>query len=578
RRGVHDSQNREQILIQAPTGIGKTMAALFPALKTLPQGLASKIFYLTARTTGKNVAGNALAVLREHGLKAKSMNLTAKEKICFRPGSACSGEECEYAKGYYDRIHEALADAFHCDAFTRELIGEIAEKHRVCPFEFSLDLSLWVDCIICDYNYVYNPRVYLRRFFLEKSGDYLFLVDEAHNLVDRARDMFSAEISRLPFRELRKKMKNNIPEIYRILGRINTWMSGICKQYGETNPCAEKELPEKLLPLLKKFLTAAEKWLVINRTAPFREEFLDLYFPVHGFIRVADQYDESYATCYGIKGDDLTVRLFCIDPANQMRAARERGIASVFFSATLTPADYFRRMFGCSESASDLVLPSPFPPENLRLIISGGISTLYADRERTKDEIARIILALIQQKKGNHLIFFPSYEYMRLVRDRFVQASPETDIIVQTPGMTEPEREQFIARFSHDNTETLVGFAVMGGVFGEGIDLVGDRLTGAVIVGVGLPALCLERELIRDYFAQKDEAGFEFAYLYPGFTKVLQAAGRVIRSEKDRGVVLLIDKRFAAERYRTLFPREWHTVIVRDGKHLSRIVQDFWSG
>jgi DNA excision repair protein ERCC-2 len=569
-------RNREQILIQAPTGIGKTMAALFPALKTLPPGFASKIFYLTARTTGKNTAENALAMLREHGLKAKSVTITAREKICFRPDAACRGEECEYARGYYDRIREALADAYRQEAFTRDRIEEIAEEHRVCPFEFSLDISLWADCIVCDYNYVYDPRVYLRRFFLEKTGDYVFLVDEAHNLVDRAREMFSAELPRQPFRELRKKVKDTLPEIYRILGRINTRMSGMCRQYRETNPCAEKERPEKLLPLLRKFLTAAERWLVMNRPSPFREELLDLYFPVHGFLRVADQYDSSYATCYSIRGDDLTVRLFCIDPAGQLRAARERGIASVFFSATLTPADYFRRMFGCSDSAADLILPSPFPPENLLLVIAGGISTLYTDRTGTRDRIARMILSLIQQKQGNHLIFFPSYEYLRLVLDRCVQDCPEMDIIVQTPGMTEAERERFIARFSHDNTETLAGFAVMGGVFGEGIDLVGDRLTGAVIVGVGLPAICLERELIRDYFAQKDEAGFEFAYLYPGFTRVLQAAGRVIRSGEDRGVVLLIDKRFASERYRILFPREWNALFVRDEAHLSRIVREFW--
>ncbi|MDP2984249.1 MAG: ATP-dependent DNA helicase [Candidatus Latescibacter sp.] len=571
-------RKRGQLLIQAPTGIGKTMAALFPAVKTLRDGLASKIFYLTARTTGKTVAESSLMVMRDHGLKLKSLNLTAKEKICFCPRSACSGEECEYARGYYDRIHEALEEAFRQDAFPREVIEEIAEKHRVCPFEFSLDLSLWMDCIICDYNYVFDPRVYLKRFFLEEDGDYVFLVDEAHNLVDRARDMFSAEIRKQPFLELRRMVKNQFPEIYPVLGRINTWMVGARKRCEESNPFAEKEPPDTLFPLLRKFLSLTERWLVLNRKTVFRKELLELYFTVHGFIRMAERYDDSYVSWYEKKGDDVTVKLFCLDPARHLKETLERGSAAIFFSATLTPADYFRRIFGCGESARELILSSPFPPENLCLLISGGISTFYKHREQTKDAVTRAILSLVRQKGGNYLLFFPSYEYLMLVYEQFTSASPETKTILQTPGMAEPERDRFIARFSQDSGETLAGFAVMGGVFGESIDLVGDRLTGAVIVGVGLPAICLERELIRDYFASRSGEGFEFAYLYPGFNKVLQAAGRVIRTESDRGAVLLIDTRFTTGRYRSLFPKEWQPILMRNEAQFDRILQRFWNG
>ncbi len=278
-----------------------------------------------------------------------------------------------------------------------------------------------------------------------------------------------------------------------------------------------------------------------------------------------------------MKGNDLVVKLFCIDPARQMREAQERGIAAVFFSATLTPAGYFKRMFGCSETAAELILSSPFPPENLLIAIAGNVSTLYARREKTKDEIAQIILSMIQQKKGNYLVFFPSYEYLKLVHESFSALDAHVDIITQIAGMTETEREWFISRFSRDNRETLVGFAVLGGVFGEGIDLAGDRLAGAVIVGVGLPALCLERDLIREYYAVQSGEGFEFAYLYPGFNKVLQAAGRVIRSEEDRGAVLLIDSRFTSERYRELFPGEWRPVTIHNDAHLFKTAQKFWN-
>ncbi|MFA6472387.1 MAG: ATP-dependent DNA helicase, partial [Candidatus Latescibacterota bacterium] len=502
------------LLIQAPTGIGKTIAALFPSVKALPEGIASKIFYLTARTTGKTVAENGLSVLRNYGMKLKSLNLTAKEKICFCPEAACSGEECEFARGYYDRIRETLDDAFSEDSFTREDIERIAMKHRVCPFEFSLDLSLWVDCIISDYNYVFDPRVYLKRFFQEENGEYVFLVDEAHNLVDRARDMFSAEMSKKPFLELRHSARNQFPEIYQVLGRINTWMVGARKRCEECNPFAEKVPPSTLFPLLRKFLSVTERWLILNRKASFRDELLDLYFVVHSFMRTAERYDERYVSLYEKKGDDIALKLFCIDPSNHLKETLERGSSAIFFSATLTPADYFRKIFGCSDSAREMVLASPFPCENLCLLISGKISTFYNHRERTKDAVARKIHSLVKQKRGNYLLFFPSYEYMTMVYNSFIPESPDTASIVQAQGMSEQEREQFIERFSKENEETLAGFAVMGGVFGEGIDLVGDRLTGAVIVGVGLPGICLERELIKEYYADRSGEGFEFAYLY----------------------------------------------------------------
>jgi len=568
-----------RLILQAPTGTGKTMGVLFPALKALGAGLTGKIFYLTARTTGKSIAEQTIDIIRERELRIKSLVLTAREKICLNPGVSCSADECGYARGFYDRINDALAAMFRIDAFTREAIEDVAQRFRVCPFELSLELAQWADCIICDYNYAFDPTVYLRRFFLEDNSDFTFLVDEAHNLPDRAREMFSAELAKQPVLDLRRTIGQALPEVRRCLGTINT-------RFLELRKCCDtpdrtiygQEAPSSLFMPLNRFIRTAEKWLVRNISAPFREALIDWYFEASGFLRVAERYDDSYATLYEKDSRDMKVKLFCIDPADQMKEALSRCRSAVFFSATVVPTDYFKHLLGCGDRDSELMLPSPFPPEHLRVIIANRVSTLYKRRDMTKHTVARSIAAFIQEHRGNYLVFFPSYEYLTLIHDIVAAEFPGFETIVQERGMTEAERAEFIGRFCRDNPETLAGFAVMGGVFGEGIDLIGDRLTGAVIVGVGLPGISPERELIRDYFARILNAGFEYAYLYPGMNRVLQAAGRVIRSETDRGAILLIDERFGTARYVSLFPREWETVHVHDEEELRNVMDIFWRG
>ena len=570
-------KNESQLLIQAATGIGKTMAAVFPAVKAIGEEICSKIFYLTARTTGRAIAEKALDDLRANGLKIKSLTLTAKDKICFNPDSACHPDECEYAKGHFDRIDEALTHIFQQDAFTRSNILEVAEKYRVCPFEFSLELSLWADVIICDYNYAFDPRVYLRRFFQEESGDYAFLIDEAHNLVDRSRAMFSAEIFKQPLLDVRRAIKTDLPHIFKCLGKINAQLVKARKQCEDSGLSrAEKAAPENLFPLLRQFLHVTEGWLTNNFKTAYREALLDLYFAISGFMKVADQYDDSYVTCYEKIKADLKVKLFCIDPSQHLKQALNRCISAAFFSATMTPIVYFKSILGCEEAADQMMIPSPFPKENLGIFVSDRISTLYRHRDRTKSEVLQPILSFIAQKKGNYLVFFPSYAYMQMIYDLFHIQRPQTNVIVQTPGMPESEREKFLERFSRDNPDTLVGFAVMGGIFGEGIDLVGKRLCGAVIVGVGLPAVCLEQDLIRDYFNTTQHAGFEYAYLYPGLNRVLQACGRVIRTENDRGVVLLIDQRYSTYRYKSLLPPYWNPISASNEQRFAEALQRFW--
>ncbi len=570
-------KNNSQLLVQAATGIGKTMAAVFPAVKAIAEGISSKIFYLTARTTGRIAAEKALDELRQKQLKLKSLTITAKDKICFNPDSACNPEECDFARGHFDRVNVALKDIFRQDAFTREAVEQVARSHQVCPFEFSLELSLWADCIICDYNYAFDPRVFLRRFFLEDGGDFTFLIDEAHNLVDRSREMFSAEIFKQPLLDVRRTVQRELPQVYKSLGKINSWMIKAGKKCDESDPARhEKGPPDDLFPLLHRFLFISERWLARNIKAAYREELLDLYFKISGFMRVAEQFDDSYVTCFEKIKKDLKLKLFCVDPSIQLKNALNRCKTAVFFSATMTPMAYFQQILGCDESAIHLKLPSPFPDENLRLFIFDRISTLYRQRESTKNQVSRAIWTFINQKKGNYLVFFPSYEYLQMVYEIFKSDCSESDHILQTPSMSESERDEFLQHFGQNNPKSLVGFAVMGGIFGEGIDLVGERLSGAVVVGVGLPGISLERELIREYFADTLKAGFEFAYQYPGINRVLQAAGRVIRSETDRGVVLLIDQRYATYRYRSLLLEQWDTTKVQNHQQFAEELQKFW--
>jgi len=571
-------QERE-ILIQAATGIGKTMSTLFPSVKAMAEGLSSKIFYLTARTTGKDSAEAAINEMREKGLRIKSLTITAKDKICFKPDSACSPDECEYARGYFDRIDDAEEQFFKVDCLSRKTIEEIASTFSVCPFEFSLGLSSMADVIICDYNYVFDPRVYLRRFFLEEENDFTLLIDEAHNMVDRSREMFSAEIFKQPFLDTRKVLKDDLPNIYKKLSSINSRLLKYRKRCEEEdhNIIIEQDSPEDLLPSLRHFLKAAEDWFALNIASLYKETLLEVYFNVRTFVKILEEYDETYRTIYESGGKDLRIKLFCIDPSTRLRRVFVKNRSAVFFSATISPPHYFKRLFGCVEGTRNIEIPSPFPSENLCLVIYAGVSTLYRNREATKTSAAGLINPVIGSKKGNYLLFFPSYAYMKMVTGLFETEENDFEFITQNPGMTREDRDNFLSRFSAGNENTLAGFAVMGGVFGEGIDLTGDRLSGAVIYGVGLPGISPERDIIRDYFTETEQAGFEYAYLYPGINRVLQAAGRVIRSESDRGVVVLVDDRYKSYRYKSLFPVNWKPVVVNSKEMLDMVLGNFWA-
>lgn len=570
-------KHQEQLMIQAPTGIGKTVAALYPAIKALAEGHTEKIFYLTARSTGRKIAEKTLAELGAKGLRIKSVTLTAKEKICFNPEKKCTGDECLFARGYYDRLPEAQDAIFSRDTFTMRDIAALALDFSLCPFELSLELSLWADCIICDINYAFDPRVYLRRYFTTNSEAYTFLIDEAHNLVDRSRDMYSSQILRSSYLKLKRSIKNKDAKLY-------TLADDVCKKFkyfGDKlkpqDPFRwDKDKPEELLPLLRRFCLELERWILDFPRSPRYKEWLDMFFSTHWFLSVAEMFDDNYATCIEKKDRGLRIKIFCIDPSDRLRIAMERAKSVVLFSATITPISYFAKILGCSDSISKRILPSPFPSFNICLCVARSISTLYKKRDSTKDSLTRTLGTFIDTKTGNYLIFFPSYEYMHMILPLYKQAYSHHKILSQKAGMTEDEKFEFLNNFALENNQTLAGFVVMGGIFGEGIDLRGDRLSGAAVVGVGLPGLSPERELIRHHFTSHNEPGFQYAYLYPGINRVFQAAGRVIRSENDRGTILLIDSRYSQLQYNSLFPKEWQPRCVGSNIHMKRIIQEFW--
>ncbi len=559
-------RDQTHLMVQAATGIGKTMAALFPAIKALAEGQVPKVVFLTARTTGRLAAEAALQTLRAGGLRLRSVTVTAKDKVCFYPQGNCTPEECPCARGHFDRINEALLAALSEEALTRDRIVAISKAHQVCPFELTLEMVGWADCVIGDYNYAFAPGVVLQRLFGEEAGQHAVLVDEAHNLVDRSREMFSAHLNKQAVLSLRRALKSDLPALYKSLGRINAWMAKTrrrSQQQGD-GVVVEKKLSDTLLERLQDFLWGAERWLMRNTPADFRQELLDLFFSALRFVRVAEDFDHRYVTLYEAEGDDLCIKLFCIDPSHLLQQAWKNCHAAILFSATLTPVDYFLSILGCPADTRRLNLPSPFPQENFAVFAADRISTYFRDREQSCRAVSQVLEALVRYREGHYLLFFPSYAYMEMIRQQFVADCDDIRTIVQTPDMQEDEREIFLNQFRKAPKQSLVGFAVLGGIFGEGIDLQGKHLTGAAIVGVGLPGMGVERDVIRGYYDQIDGSGFEFAYQYPGINRVLQAAGRVIRSETDRGVVLLIDRRYCQQRYRAFFPNHWLVRRVDD--------------
>lgn len=564
------------LFAQAPTGIGKTISTLFPSIKALGEQQADRIFYLTAKTITRTVAEESISILRDEDLRVKSITLTAKDKICFSEEGKCNPEDCPYAKGYYDKVNEALFKILNNeDEFTREKIEEYAREYEICPFEFSLEISIWCDVIIGDYNYVFDPRVYLRRFFDERTEDYIFLIDEAHNLVSRGREMFSAAISKRKILDLKNLLKGE-KKLTRRLNKINNYLIALRKEgdrKGENEFITEE--PNVVYEYIRDYLKECDEFLINNRDFQYYQEVLDVYFELNTFINMSELYDENYLSLVIIDGNELILKLYCINPRDNLITGMNRAKSKVIFSATLSPSSYFIELLGGEENSYKMSLPSPFPKENLLTLIA-PISTRFKHRGATIEKILLMIIEFVKGKKGNYMCFFPSYRYMKQAEELLTKLSDEIIYIPQKENMTEIEKEDFLDKFKKPKEKVQLGLCVMGGIFSEGIDLKGDSLIGAIIVGVGLPQLSFEQNLIKDFFNEVG-TGYDYAYVYPGINKVMQAVGRVIRREEDKGAVLLIDDRFLTEKYIKLMPEGWRDFkVVKDNSSINKQVKEFW--
>ena len=576
----HTILQKKKLFVQAPTGVGKTMAAVFPAVKALGEEIGDKIFYLTARTITRTVAEEAFHTLKEQALKMKVITLTATDKICFCEETNCRPDLCPYAKGHFDRVNDAVYDLLVSkDEWTRDVLKEQAEKYQVCPFEMALDASVWADAVICDYNYVFDPNAHLKRFFSEGAGgDYIFLIDEAHNLVDRAREMYSATLCKEDVLEMKRLVRGDSPKLEKYLDECNRQLLALKRE------CENVMILESVSHIVIKLiniLSALEDYMD-NVPEKKREQVLDFYFKVRDFVNIHDIHDDNYITYAELDGEGrFMIRLFCVNPALNLKAYLDQGRAAVYFSATLLPVQYYKKLLSTQTDDYAIYAESPFPKEN-RLILNGiDVSTKYTLRgEAMYRRIADYIVKTVSAKKGNYMVFFPSYRMLEDVSERLKEKTEfyeRTDVIYQEQYMTEEDRENFLVEFEKERTDSLVGLCVMGGIFSEGIDLSKDRLIGAIVVGTGLPLVCTQRELLRKYFDGEDRMGFAYAYLYPGMNKVLQSAGRVIRTEEDKGVIVLLDGRFADTGYRNIFPREWEGVKSCTLENAGEYLEAFWN-
>ena len=553
---------KKKLFIQAPTGVGKTISTVFPAVKAVGEELGEKIFYLTAKTITRTVAEQAFGTLREQNLKFKVITLTAKEKICFCEETSCNPDDCPYAKGHFDRVNDAVYELLmQEDVMSREVLEAQARKHKVCPFEMALDVSNWVDGVICDYNYVFDPDARLRRFFAEGgAGGYLFLIDEAHNLVERGRQMYSAELCKEDFLAVKKLVKGEAPRFAKRLEACNKILLAMKKE------CENYKVLDNISHFgiqLMNVLSETDRYLEECVDKEVRETVLDFYFQVRSFLNIYDGLDENYVvyTEYQENGR-FVLKLFCVNPAANLQKCLDKGNSAVFFSATLLPIQYYKRLLSTEKDNYAVYIDSSFDTKK-RLLMNGvDVSTRYAMRSREMyQRYATYIFRVVKAKMGNYLIFFPSYRFMEDVYQEFTQLlvsdEEEMELVIQQKHMDEEERENFLRAFEMGREKSLIGFGVLGGIFSEGIDLTNEKLIGTLIIGTGLPQVCNEREILKSYFDQKGLYGFDYAYRYPGMNKVLQAAGRVIRTEDDRGVILLLDERFQREKGKEIFPKEW---------------------
>ena len=599
REGFSAIKHGRRIFVEAPTGTGKTISALFPAVRALGEGYCDKIFYLTPKTATRKEAFSAMAKLYSTGTRLRTVIITAKEQICpcgeLLNGKKrlCTGDTCAYARGYYDRIDGALREIIsNYTGFSRSLIAEVAERHKVCPYELSLDLSELCDVVICDYNYVFDPIVYFRRYFgsCAIGGKYTFLIDEAHNLVDRARETYSVELSKKEFTDILGEIdsidKSKIASLFGFVEPIFASLKRLCKETLTVDSAGNEagffignEPNGRLTKALEAFEREAKDFMRKNPEHYLNEALNELAFKVKRYLMITELFDESFRFYVKVENQDITAKCYCLDPSDILNSLLCRAESAVLFSATLTPPEYFCSVLGGGRQAKTVSLPSPFDPDRLCVAVADYVNTRYEGREDNAKRFATVIAASVKSRKGNYIAYFPSYKCLEETYNAFSKKYPSVECVVQKRNMTVSKREEFLAAFKEDSGRLRVGFCVLGGVFAEGVDLPGSRLIGSIIFGVGLPALSNEKNIIREYYDNRSDEGigYDYAYTFPGMNNVLQAAGRVIRRDTDVGLVVLADDRYAEPKYRALFPAHWKDVkYAGNASSLAEIMRRFW--
>lgn len=573
-------EGEKNLFIQAPTGTGKTISTIFPAIKAMGNNLAGKLFYLTAKTITRTVAVDTFSILAKAGLYFRSIVVTARDKVCPNEGRKCNPVDCPYADGHYDRVNDAVYDLVTNELeISAEKVTEYAMKHNVCPFEMSLDATYWCDGIVCDYNYVFDPNVYLRRFFGEGvRGDYVFLVDEAHNLVERGRSMYSATVVKEEIMELKRLVKDVDKRLATYLEKCNKQLLEYKKEC-ENYTVLESQSP--FLAALERVFFRLQTFFEEHKSFSYMERVSEIYLKIRHYMNIAELADEKYVI-YTTYDDDnnFLITQFCADPSTNLKSCIDKGVAGIFFSATLLPVNYYKEMLTGDSSENAIYAHSVFDEKKRLVVAAGDVSSRYRDRGTAQfRKMARYIVNITSGKKGNYMIFFPSFYYMRQVLDCLNEEYSDfvggNKILVQESSMTEAKKQEFLDSFTGQDNN-CIGMCVMGGIFAEGIDLKNDALIGAVIVGTGLPMVCNEREILRSFFDNNEKNGYAYSYMYPGMNKVCQAAGRVIRTVDDTGIIALLDDRFLTDEYICLFPREWSNVAIGNEKNIGQIVDDFW--
>ena len=565
-----------KLYIEAPTGIGKTMSTLYPFIKAMKDDEKSKIFYLTAKNSGKMNAHQAIKILKEKGLHAIDILVTAKERICFCKDKECNPDECPFAQGYYNKIQNVIKQGLlSFDEFDYETIVAMAKTYEVCPFELQLDLSLFSDIIICDYNYLFDPISYLKRFFDEDSSHYLALVDEAHNLVDRSRSMYSSSLMKSTFLAAKKSIRGTKNKKIKLLMSKTKKILFDPVEELENGIHEYEDLSIETYRFLDNFVNKYQE-ISKENNKDITKELTELYLEVNRYKRIADLFNDKYIYYVNKTDDDVVYNLTCLDASSFIKAILGRIKGSVLFSATLSPSEYYIDLLGGdNETNPSISLESPFPKENLKVLVAPKVSVKYKNREKSYQEVSDYIKLFISQKIGNYFVYLPSYEYLDRLKE-YLDLGEGVETHFQEREMSELEKEDFLSSFQTNPKHTNIGFAIIGGAFGEGVDLVSDRLIGVVIVGIGLPKINYESDKIASYFETEGKRGYNYAYLYPGMNKVMQAVGRLIRTETDRGVALLIDERYLTNEYRSLFRKEWDNYeVIINKEEIHDILQKF---